>query len=94
MLIELMNPKGTLQAPARTYAARPPRLEGLTVGLLSNQKANAEMLLVETARWFVDQHHCVALPVENKEDSSRTAEPDMLHSIAERSDFLITAAGD
>ena len=94
MLIELMNPKGELQLPERRYAARPPRLEGLTVGLLSNQKANAEKLLLETARWFVDRHYCVALPVERKDDASRTAEPDMLHSIAERSDFLITAAGD
>ena len=49
-LIELMNPKGELQLPERRYAARPPRLEGLTVGLLSNQKANAEKLLLETAR--------------------------------------------
>ena len=94
MLIELVNPKGGLCQPERTYAPRPSALEGLTIGLLSNQKANAENLLVETARWFVDRHGCEPLPVARKEDSSRTAEPETLRAIAERSDFLITAAGD
>ena len=94
MLIQLVDPKGGVWPPRRTYAPRPAGIEGLTIGLLSNRKANAENLLVETARWFVEQHHCEALPIESKDDSSRTADPEMLHSIAERSDFLITAAGD
>ena len=94
MLIQLVDPKGGNRQPKRTYAPRPAGLEGLTVGLLSNRKANADNLLAETARWFVDRHDCEALPVERKDDSSRTAEPEMLRSIAERSDFLITAAGD
>ena len=94
MLIQLVDPKGGLWQPQRTYAPRPAGIEGLTIGLLSNRKANAENLLVETARWFVERHHCEALPIESKDDSSRTADPEMLHSIAERSDFLITAAGD
>ena len=94
MLIQLVDPKGGLWQPERTQAPRPAGIEGLTIGLLSNGKANAESLLAETARWFVERHHCEALPVESKDDASRTADPEMLHSIAERSDFLITAAGD
>ena len=94
MLIQLVNPKGSLLHFERKCAARPVHLEGLTVGLISNQKANAEKLLLETARCFVDRHRCVALPVERKNDASRPAEPEMLRSIAERSDFLLTAAGD
>ena len=94
MLIQLVDPKGGLWQPRRTYAPRRAATEGLTIGLLSNGKANAENLLAETARWFVDRHRCEALPIESKDDSSRTADPEMLHSIAERSDFLITAAGD
>ena len=94
MLIQLVDPKGGLAPPERKYAPRPSGIEGLTIGLLSNGKANAENLLAETARWFADRHDCEALPVESKDDSSRTADPEMLHSIAERSDFLITAAGD
>ena len=94
MLIQLVDPKGGLWQPQRTHAPRPAGIEGLTIGLLSNRKANAENLLVETVRWFVDRHHCEALPIENKDDSSRTADPEMLRSIAERCDFLITAAGD
>jgi len=93
-LIQLVDPKGGLWRPRRTYAPRQAAVEGLTIGLLTNGKANAENLLAETARWFVDRHHCEALPIESKDDSSRTADPEMLHSIAERSDFLITAAGD
>ena len=94
MLIHLVNPKGGIWQPRRTVAPRPASLEGSTIGLLSNQKANAEHLLVETARRFVDRHHCEVLPIEKKDDSSRTADPEMLHSIAERADFLLTAAGD
>ena len=94
MLIQLMNPKGRLRPPEGKYAARPARLEGLTIGLLSNQKANAEKLLLETARCFVGRHRCVALAVEKKDDASRPAAPEMLRSIAEHSDFLLTAAGD
>ena len=94
MLIELMNPKGRPHPSERNHAARPARLEGLTVGLLSNRKANAEKLLLATARRFVDRHRCVALPVETKGDASRPADSEMLRSLALRSDFLLTAAGD
>ena len=94
MLIQLVDPKGGLSPPKRSYAPRPANLDGLTVGLLSNRKANAENLLAKTAQWFVDRHDCEVLPLERKYDSSRTADPGMLRSIAERSDFLITAAGD
>lgn len=94
MLIQLMNPEGRPNPSERNYAPRPARLEGLTIGLLSNRKANAEKLLLETARRFVDRHRCVALPVETKDDASRPAAPEMLRSIALRSDFLLTAAGD
>ena len=94
MLIQLVSPKGGLWQPRRTHAPRPARLEGLTIGLLSNRKANAANLLVETARRFVDRHDCKVLPIESKDDSSRTADPELLHSISERCDFLLTAAGD
>lgn len=94
MRIQLMNPKGATHQPERRPAARPTSLEGLTIGLLSNQKANAANLLNETAKWFVDRHGCSTLAIENKHDASRPAAPELLHSIAQRSDFLITAAGD
>ena len=94
MLIELINPKRSTHPPARRMAPRPISLDGVTVGLLSNQKSNADNLLLETARWFMDKHQCKTLAVESKEDMSRPADPSMLQSISKRADFLLTAAGD
>ena len=93
-MIELLNPSGDTNQPKRYRAPRPKSLEGLTIGLLSNQKSNAENLLIETARFFQDNHQCDVLSVEKKPDASRPAEPDALRMLAARSDFMITAAGD
>tara|TARA_Y100000588_G_C13689417_1_gene683771 strand:- start:123 stop:407 length:285 start_codon:yes stop_codon:yes gene_type:complete len=94
MLITLLNPNGETHQPARSQATRLSDLTGLKVGLLSNQKANAERLLLDTAQLFVDKHQCSPLKVEKKDDMSRPAEPEMLAAIANEADFLLTAAGD
>ena len=94
MLVQLISPRGVTHQPERYFAPRPSSLEGLAIGLLSNQKANADPLLNETAQRFVERHDCQLLPIESKPDASRPGEPELLASIAERSDFLITAAGD
>ena len=94
MRIHLIDPKGHSDQPRRRYAERPESIAGLTIGLLSNRKANADLLLAETAQLFAAQHGCIALELAKKDDVSRPAEPETLRDMAARSDFLITAAGD
>ena len=94
MRIELVYPSGDTRQPKRRRAPRPRNLDGLTIGLLSNQKANAENILIETARLFEENHQCRVLDVARKPDASRTADPEVLRQLSEKSDILITAAGD
>ncbi len=94
MKMQLLSPKGTTHQVERHLAPRLATLNGLTVGMLSNQKANADSLLAEVAQLFVDNNGCSTATVEKKPDVSRPAAPEMLASVASHADFLITAIGD
>ena len=95
MPLRLYDP--TAQAPKnqeRTGAARVRSLEGLKIGLLSNGKVNAHILLNETARIFEQRHRCRVIRDEDKRDAGRPCPTEMLGRLSEAADFLITAAGD
>ena len=94
MKIRLVDPKGSLTQTHRTRAPRPVSLNGLTVGLLSNQKVNADVLLREVGHLFEQHHGCEALDVVEKLNASLPADPAQLDDLARESDLLIVAAGD
>ena len=94
MKMQILSPKGMTHQTARRLSPRLPALDGLRVGLLSNQKANAELLLSEVAGLFATQHGCSIASIEKKPDVSRPAAPEMLSAVANKADFLITAIGD
>ena len=94
MKIQVLSPKGTTNQSERRLAPRLTGFDTLKVGLLSNQKANADNLLSEVASLFAEQHGCQITSQERKPDVSRPAEPEMLAAIADNADFMITAIGD
>ena len=94
MSMTLMSPTGSHDRVQRSMAPRPADLTGLRIGLLSNGKLNAELLLRETARCFAEHHQCTVAALESKPHASKPAEAEQLRLLAERVDLLITANGD
>ncbi len=92
--MKLIDP--TVQGPQAQYQ-RAPRLasvDGLTVGLLTNGKVNADVLLNETAALFADRNNCQMTELFWKRNASAPAEPATLAKVASQCDFLLTAMGD
>ena len=79
---------------AQGMAERPDTLSGVTVGLLANDKLNAEPLLeaiydVLAERFDLGGRHAV-----NKGDAGRPAPPELLDELADAVDVVVTANGD
>ena len=69
-------------------------LEGRTIGLLSNRKLNAELLLRETAALFAERHGCRVTTHLEKDNASAPAGEGRIGALVEQCDFLITGLGD
>ncbi len=94
MSIRLIDPTVPSAMNAHATAPRLGDLEGLRIGLLGNGKVNADVLLEQTAQLFAERHGCRVLELEEKGHAGKPCPPDLLKSIADESDFLLTAAGD
>lgn len=75
-------------------APRLDRIEGKTIGLLTNGKVNADVLLRETAELFRTRHQCRVLDMSSKQNASAPAPGGIIQDLALECDFLITAMGD
>ena len=96
MTVQLYDPTvDDLEERDATEAPRLPSLRNRTIGLLTNGKVNADVLLRETARLFEERHGCRVILEEDKGNASRPAPPEMLRRIAAADvDFMVTAVGD
>ncbi|MEC9286149.1 MAG: hypothetical protein VYC36_09270 [Pseudomonadota bacterium] len=95
MSMELMDPGADGDGgPTRVTAPRLASLDGKKIGLLSNGKANAELLLRETAARFEKEHGCSVVHFIDKRNAGKPADPAYLAKLAAEADFLITAVGD
>ncbi len=94
MSLKLYDPTAEAPSTNATPAPRLASLDGLRIGLLSNGKVNADLLLRETARCFEEQHGCTVVSEENKRAASTICPPGLLGQIAADIDFMITAVGD
>ena len=86
----------TAPAPKRK-ALRAPALasiEGARIGILENGKLNAEEMLNEVARLFVQRHGCTIHTLASKRNASAPAPGNTLVTVAQDVDFLITGLGD
>jgi len=69
-------------------------LEGKTIGLLSNRKLNADLLLQETAACLQRRHGGRILPMAHKLNPSAPAPGETLTNLSPECDYLLTATGD
>ena len=92
--MKLIDP--TVKSAAH-HCVSAPRLEsvhGKTIGLLTNGKVNADVLLHETAELFRTHHQCRVLDLSSKQNASAPAPGGIIKELALACDFLITAMGD
>lgn len=75
-------------------APRLDSVDGKTIGLLTNGKVNADVLLRETAALFCSHNHCRVLDMASKQNASAPAPGGIIKELALACDFLITAMGD
>lgn len=92
--MQLMDPTVMAAEQANTRAPELASFDGKTVGLLSNGKLNADLLLLETAAIFKARHGCEVLALAYKRNPSAPAPKGSIDDLAVRCDFLITATGD
>ena len=92
--MKLVDP--TVSAPSLQNQRAPAltELRGLTIGLLSNGKLNADALLDETAAELIRRYGGRVLPMVHKRNPSAPAPADLLTGLSPECDYLITAAGD
>lgn len=82
-----------LQAHAE-MAHRSESLDGMTVGLLSNGKRNADILLEHIVALMAEHYQIKDVVAMNKGNASRPCPDDMAQELLEKCDILMTATGD
>ena len=92
--MELIDPTVAGAEQNRSRAPALTDLQGLTIGLLSNGKANADHLIRKTADRLVERFGGRRLDVVYKTHPSEPAPGELLTNLCHESDYLITAAGD
>ena len=75
-------------------APRPETLNGTVVGLLSNNKLNADELLVMVQDVLADRYDFKGVVSRNKGNASRPCPEEILNELSEQCDVVITASGD
>ena len=89
-----LDPRGSSTHQDTGIAPRPASLEGLTIGLLSNNKPNSELLLRDVAD-MLKREYAVKDVVEANKGSHRIPAPaEMIADLAEQCDVVITATAE
>jgi hypothetical protein len=95
-MIRILDP--TLRTPAPSGAAsaapRPPRLSGITVGLLANGKSNGMALLDRIAEVLRERHGIGEVVRVAKENASAPVRDEDAETLAKGCGAVITAIGD
>ena len=92
--MKLVDPTVSREPQQNRRAPRLASVEGRTVGLLSNGKTNADVLLRETAALFKYEHRCEVLEVATKPNFGAPAPRELIDELARECDLLLTATGD
>ena len=92
--MQLLDPTATDPSQQHSRAPAFSDLDGKTIGLLSNGKLNADLLLQETAAIFEAKHQCKVREIKFKRNASAPAPTETIEELTDECDFLITAAGD
>ena len=92
--MQLVDPTSSDPGQSHSRAPALSSLEGKTIGLLSNSKLNADVLLKEAAALFQMEYRCNIRNVRFKRNASAPAPSETIDKLVSECDFLITAAGD
>ena len=89
-----LDPRGGSTHEDTGIAPRPDSLDGLVIGLLSNNKPNSELLLRDVAG-MLKQQYAVEDVIEANKGSHRIPAPaEMIADLSERCDVVITATAE
>ena len=89
-----LDPRGGSTHENTGIAPRPDSLDGLVIGLLSNNKPNSELLLRDVAN-MLKQRYAVKDVIEANKGSHRIPAPvEMITDLSERCDVVITATAE
>ncbi len=89
-----LDPRRTATQASAGIAVRPATLDGKTIGLLSNNKPNSELLLRNVAELLGEQYAPAGVVEANKGSHRIPAPADMIADLAERCDAVITATAE
>ena len=89
-----LDPRGGSMHENTGIAQRPGTLDGLVVGLLSNNKPNSELLLRDVANLVKKQYAVKDVVEENKGSHRIPAPAEMIAELAEQCDVVIAATAE
>ena len=93
--LTLVDPTGLeLSADEFHLNDRPMSLEGKTLGLLENSKANADKVLHELGRILQETHGMKEVRYFSKHSASLPTKPGTIQEMLSEVDVLITGVGD
>ena len=89
-----LDPRGGSTHEDTGIAPRPDSLDGLVIGLLSNNKPNSELLLRDIADMLKQQYAVKGVIEANKGSHRIPAPAEMIADLSERCDVVITATAE
>ena len=92
--IQVLDPTVEPIPSSAVISPRPDTLDGAVVGLLSNNKLNADALLEMVHEVLADRFDFGEVVARNKGNASRPCPSEIMEELAERCDIVITASGD
>jgi hypothetical protein len=92
MYMEVLDPRGVPVSDENELAERPPSMNEVRLGILSNSKPNGDLLLKTVQQCLADRFHFTEVIYRNKNTSS-PAPPDVLDDLA-ACDVVVNAIGD
>ena len=93
--MRLVNPTGTsLTSGDFQLNDRPETLQGKTLGLLENSKANSDKVLHELGQMLKEKYDLKDIVMFNKHSASLPTKLDVVQDMLNQVDILITGIGD
>ena len=92
--VRLVSPTGWGEHSQFVAAPRLPSLDGVTLGLLANGKANSDAILDAVADAISQRHHLAGVVRAHKPHPSLPASSELIARFVERADVVLTAIGD
>ena len=92
--IQVLDPTVDPVPADAVVAPRPDTLDGAVLGLLSNNKVNADELLVMVHDVLADRYEFGGVVSRNKGNASRPCPDEIIEELSEQCDVVITASGD